>query len=812
MTNIFHLSVYGLVALAALMLAVAEEIALPTALTIPISLFAYFVTEKLRRFRLQTLWANLLGLSAFAIAGVELYAAGANGEAALEQRVLAGSHLLTYLTWIGLFQAKQGRQYWWLLALSVMQVAVGAILTQSGLFGALLLLYVFLALWTLSVFSLYLARYSFERAGIEMSDLNSEVETSPNSTVAVTDAVTVERAAGVGLTMPHHRTDACRNAIQLDPTENWINLRFVGGVVTTSLMSLGVGLMFFMLIPRLWVNSNAEAGGSDSQSVRTVTGFSDEVQLGEIGQILESNAPVFQVRCFVEPSGDEIDVERAAMELGYSEPLFRGSVMGRYEQGRWFAIAQDARVQSLSAPRDSIEPMDRAIRQHFILKSGMTGTRTLFGMHAIRGADTGNGLIVPDIELTSAILLRPESSTITPEIEYALFSGAPRDPAMRPMILAPRMGRFQRQQALYELQKEPEGVPRLVALAKRLARDASQNVATGLPSDRDIARAIESHLRDSGEYGYTLNAAVTDPLIDPVEDFLFNRKKGHCEYFASAMALMLRSVQIPSRLVSGFKGGEKNNYSGAFVVEGRHAHSWVEGWVDRRWQTFDPTPFYEREESVQEVGAGRSVFSEMQEMFTGMWQQRVVRISIEQQQQNVYRPLAAALKQRLDELTRPMGSVGQSIRMFLTNPTRWFSPTTWIATAALLVVLSLIRSLFRRLFPEQRSLLTRLLSLLTAAFEWVKHRRSHHRVEFYSRYLKLLSRRGLKTGLSQTPEEFAEQTVEQLAGLLNPAQLIDAPRIVTSHYYRVRYGGHSLSESEASDVNTLLTQLESALR
>ena len=104
--------------------------------------------------------------------------------------------------------------------------------------------------------------------------------------------------------MPHHRTDACRNAIQLDPTENWINLRFVGGVVTTSLMSLGVGLMFFMLIPRLWVNSNAEAGGSDSQSVRTVTGFSDEVQLGEIGQILDSNAPVFQVRCFVEPSGD----------------------------------------------------------------------------------------------------------------------------------------------------------------------------------------------------------------------------------------------------------------------------------------------------------------------------------------------------------------------------------------------------------------------------------------------------------------------------------------------------------------------------
>ena len=74
---------------------------------------------------------------------------------------------------------------------------------------------------------------------------------------------------------------------------------------------------------------------------------------------------------------------------------------------------------------------------------------------------------------------------------------------------------------------------------------------------------------------------VIDPQLDPVEDFLVKRKKGHCEYFASALALLLRSIDIPARMVNGFKGGDWNNLTQSMNVRQKHAHSWVEAYVGR---------------------------------------------------------------------------------------------------------------------------------------------------------------------------------------------------------------------------------------
>ena len=93
------------------------------------------------------------------------------------------------------------------------------------------------------------------------------------------------------------------------------------------------------------------------------------------------------------------------------------------------------------------------------------------------------------------------------------------------------------------------------------------------------ARKLESFLRDSGQFSYTLQMDVKDRALDPVEDFLVNRKKGHCEYFASALALLLRSVDIPSRVVNGFKGGDWNELTETMNVRQKHAHSWVEAYI-----------------------------------------------------------------------------------------------------------------------------------------------------------------------------------------------------------------------------------------
>ena len=94
----------------------------------------------------------------------------------------------------------------------------------------------------------------------------------------------------------------------------------------------------------------------------------------------------------------------------------------------------------------------------------------------------------------------------------------------------------------------------------------------------------------STHFRYTLELPRSLPQ-DPLANFLFERKKGHCEYFASSMAVMLRSLHIPSRIVTGFRGGEFNDLTGQYVVRASDAHSWVEAYFPGSgWISFDPTP------------------------------------------------------------------------------------------------------------------------------------------------------------------------------------------------------------------------------
>src|SRR2546430_7883953 len=122
--------------------------------------------------------------------------------------------------------------------------------------------------------------------------------------------------------------------------------------------------------------------------------------------------------------------------------------------------------------------------------------------------------------------------------------------------------------------------PRIPELAKQITK----NVRT--PFDKAVA--IESYLHN--RFTYTLNL-IGKPGDDPLAHFLFETHAGHCEYFASAMAIMLRTLGIPSREVNGFLPGEYNDLGGDYIVRASDAHSWVEVYFPRMdWQTFDPTP------------------------------------------------------------------------------------------------------------------------------------------------------------------------------------------------------------------------------
>ena len=796
MNRSFLISIYSLTALSGGMIAFAEEIPFPSGLTLPLAILAYFFNEREQRIRIKTYWANIFGLVAFGTAATELLVAGySEAGFAAEGRLLAGAHLLSYLVWIALFQDKHGRQYWWLLALGVMQVAVGAILSHDPLFGVMLLVYVFLSLWTLSVFSLYQARYGFEVA--------SQVSTIPDLGSPPSDDDTFRSRFNL------NQPDEYRGAIQLDPHEQWVNRRFVLGVAATSLLSIFVGVIFFVLIPRLWVGKHYEFEDQSSSGFRKVTGFTDEVQLGEIGQILESNERVLEVRFSKGDSLETLDVEETARALGYAEPLFRGSVMGSYQNGRWQVLEQSQDVTELLPPN---RLNDRHVRQHYIVYDG--ASRTLFGMHPVFATDFGDEeLLRPSVDVVTSILFRPDDDNDKrSKLEYILYGYVPQRKSDRPRIAQVRStpARRAQQQVMDKLLKLPTGLDRLKQYAQQIAESVSPFESSSAPPDVRIAKRIEQQLQSSGEYKYSLSNEIIDPSIDPVEDFLFNRKQGHCEYSASAMALMLRAVDIPSRLVSGFKGGQMSGFSGAFTVEGRHAHAWVEAWVGGQWKTFDPTPFA-RAESVAEIGEERSAFRNLQGLLSGLWEQRIVRLSIDEQKSMIYAPLGDRLKDFTQKATLPFGESGKKFLEFISNPKKWFSIETFIGTAILMVLIFGFRFLWRKYGPQDAGIFSWVVRQVRILILRLFVSEDRIRVEFYDRFLSILAKQGLTRRPSQTPLEFAVDIETRLLTTLSPSELSFLPENIATNFYRVRYGNQQLTHAELSAISLNLDRLKSAV-
>jgi hypothetical protein len=127
----------------------------------------------------------------------------------------------------------------------------------------------------------------------------------------------------------------------------------------------------------------------------------------------------------------------------------------------------------------------------------------------------------------------------------------------------------------------------LPVVDSRIPRLAEQ-ITLSADNDYDKALALEAYLRT--HFAYTLQLPRTVPH-DPLANFLFERKQGHCEYFASSMAVMLRTLGIPSRVVNGFRGGEFNDVTSQYVIRASDAHSWVEAYFPNYgWVPFDPTP------------------------------------------------------------------------------------------------------------------------------------------------------------------------------------------------------------------------------
>ena len=755
---------------------------MPQAFTIPLAVVAFALTERRRVFLLPTGLANLCGLLALGAMGIEFM-----GET-LEARLLAGAHLLVYLTWISMFQDKKPRQYWWMCALGVMQVAVASILTKQGVFGILLTGYIFSALWTLSVFSLFRAQQRFGKS----TQYATQTETAASEAPAFEEPKLLEG-------MPASQSVAV-GGIQRDHNDRWINLRFAGGVTGMSVIAILIGALFFTLVPRIWIGKFKLFAGERDRASGPLTGFTEEVQLGEIGEILESNERVLQVRCFNNLTNEPVDVEEYARLIGFEEPLFRGKTMGQYENGSWKTFYPE--------PNDIMNPgaQKSAVRQEYVLDP--IGTSVVFVMQPVLSAQIDSQDPAVRIHKTSGVMYRSESTPVNETLRYSVYTPLP--PENPPPIALATFQRFRSHGYL----QIPPGLDRLRELAadvvdmepgiRQLSDLQKATILRNQPKvELEVAQKLLAHLRDSGQYSYTLDASITDSSVDPIIDFLFNRRTGHCEYFASALTLMLRTTGIYARLVSGFKGVVKNQYSGEYIVQQRHAHAWVEAYIDGYWIMLDPTPLA-REESVASMNSPTPRWSDLRDLLSGMWSQNVVDMSIEQQQQRIYGPLQSMLSSSWKELQNA-----------ISFPSIWPTGESsgegdgkkggWLATIVVIcipiVLISLVWLAVHLLKGFRQLKATRAAQMAS-----VVH------VEFFERFQRLLKSQGLVRDAHETQREFSAKVETRFAVQLQPAGLQGLSVSLVEAFYAIRFGQKQIDASELQILDGQLNKLEAALK
>jgi transglutaminase-like putative cysteine protease len=358
---------------------------------------------------------------------------------------------------------------------------------------------------------------------------------------------------------------AKEDAMAQDPRAGGFERRMAFGLAAISpalmLLILAGSFLIFFFLPR--VSSRYLSAYSPTSEVST--GFSDRLQLGRIGQIQQSSAVVMHIEIQNDSQG--------AYDLKW-----RGVALNVFD-GRGWSNSFDQRrlpppgdgTYRLGPPADQFgrpNAQRRVIHYRVLMEPLGTNVfflaekaRSLTGNYRPVSTDAGGAVYNLDVE--------------HPVNRYDAVSELP-DIDTDEVRLAPNGAIAGADQYL----KLPPLDPRIPRLTEQITGSSSNNY--------DKAVAIEQYL--GTHFGYTLELPRTLPR-DPLANFLFERKQGHCEYFASSMAVMLRTLGIPSRIVNGFRTGEFNDLTGQYVIRASNAHSWVEAYFPGTgWISFDPTP------------------------------------------------------------------------------------------------------------------------------------------------------------------------------------------------------------------------------
>jgi protein-glutamine gamma-glutamyltransferase len=359
-------------------------------------------------------------------------------------------------------------------------------------------------------------------------------------------------------------------AAAMPDTEKKLSRALSFAAVGVSVGAILCGAVLFFLLPRV----SAGYLGKTSFNPTLLSGFTDQVELGQIGEIKKSSAVVLRVE--------------TGSPVNYPALRWRGNALANFDGRRWTSAERAAETLTANsdgwiALREKPRPGEAhgEILQFTVLQEPMASDALFVAgtMLAIRGSFTGE---TGGISHRRNYLYRDSSgSLINPFHNFVSvrYTGISQLPALNRAHLEAAGTDYP--QAITDVYLQ---LPEIDRRIPELARSATQRAFT--PYDK--AAVLEVFLKT--KFSYTLDLTGS-PGKDPLAHFLFESRAGHCEYFASSMTVMLRTLGIPAREVNGFLPGEFNELAGDYIVRASDAHSWVEAYFPGSgWIVFDPTP------------------------------------------------------------------------------------------------------------------------------------------------------------------------------------------------------------------------------
>lgn len=789
--RLFRISFFVTLGLAACCLALAETFFLPwLSLMLPVLVGVFALA-----WNKEGLWvlgetaANYLGIvialasSAWILFHVpqteeQVLASGVPWPAGLLPQL---APLLLILLAVKLFRPKRLPDFWVIQTIGLMMVTLGCVLAYQEAFGLLLVVYIGSLLWCLLLFHFYRE----QRRGPGGADAES-----------LFDPVAVEAEAGPGPALPWPRLGAASVLM-------WLAL-----IVVTS-------MPLFLLLPRTgaqqWVPQ--KLSGIAPRTRKMQTGVEPGIDLYRVGHLEPSREEAFTVSVRDAHDRDDPDVGKPCpLPAGV---YWRGDVLDYYDKGRW----QDWRLVmerfgpfKKEAPLPLLPP---ASGPPAIAQRGPA--KTVYVRFALRPMRSGQLILAEPVQAFEEQHRIDELAGFEARIgdrdsRVSLFHPRPGCDALVPYVLTPRQVYHYWQKV--QLADNGERVPigevsdeyRQFLLEQAVPsdiRDWTRELIRHQPSLRDeelsyddserlallaharVARALTKYLATSGLFKYSLELRRKDYNADPTVDFLLNTKQGHCERYASGLALMLRSVGIPSRVIKGFhhqepresEDDEEVKVDGEYVVRQAQAHSWVQALVSEDgqwfWLNLDATPTAEvvKNESysaltwlLQNLRDGRQ-----------FWTNFVLEYNNEVQTASV----------------RSLGLEGWRALRWALRYVGWATPP--------LLLVALGFYLRGRLRPSS----TRQATAAAGAAG----------PPFYAAYLQVLADRfNLMPQLGQTPHEFNMLAAEVLRADARCGDWASLPGRYTDALYRLDFGGELVSEPERAALAEELAALQQAAR